>query len=124
MRILIGLATALLAAQASAAGPRSDNAQRDPLDRAVEAAAASLFQNRCHVGLSLAVVRPGDVRFYDYGSLTPAAAQLPTSTSLYEIASVTKTFTGTLAAMALDAGKMQLDADFRGYLPQSYPNLA
>ena len=101
MRILLAFVATLLAAQASAAGPRSDNAQRDPLDRTVEAAAASLLQNRCHVGLSLAVVRPG-----------------------YDIASVTKTFTGTLAAMALDAGKMQLDADFRGYLPQSYPNLA
>jgi len=39
------------------------------------------------------------------------------------IASITKTFTGALASMAILDGKMSLDDDFRRYLAEPYPNL-
>ncbi len=43
--------------------------------------------------------------------------------TLYEIASLTKTFTGTLLAKAIVDKKLELDDDIRNYLPESYPNL-
>ncbi|MEL6256134.1 MAG: serine hydrolase domain-containing protein [Bacteroidota bacterium] len=47
----------------------------------------------------------------------------PNKESLYEIASITKTFTGTLAARAVLDKKLELDADIRNYLPGVFPNL-
>jgi serine-type D-Ala-D-Ala carboxypeptidase/endopeptidase len=62
----------------------------------------------------------------NHGSITsdrPRAAHTkPTADSVYEIASLTKTFTGALAAEALLEHRMLLDADFREYLPESIPN--
>jgi CubicO group peptidase (beta-lactamase class C family) len=49
--------------------------------------------------------------------------QLPRPDTVYELASVTKTFTGALAAKAVVDKKMTLDDDFRTYLPEPYPNL-
>ncbi|MEZ4904493.1 MAG: serine hydrolase domain-containing protein [Spirosomataceae bacterium] len=47
----------------------------------------------------------------------------PTSQTSYEIASLTKTFTGTLLAYAITEGKVAIDDDIRKYLPEKYPNL-
>lgn len=125
---LIGLAAlaigTLSAVQALDLSVASDNPRRSSLDRAVDAAATDYFHNRCHVGLSIAAVTPEGRFFYDYGATKPHGHTLPTDSSVYEIASVTKTFTGALAAQAVEEGKMRVDADFRPYLPGSYANLA
>ncbi len=60
---------------------------------------------------------------FHYGELTKGEGDIPTNETIYEIASVTKTFTGTLAAKAVLEGKLSLDDDIRKYLPQPYPNL-
>lgn len=49
--------------------------------------------------------------------------QEPNSQSLYEIASITKTFTGSLAARAILDGQLNLEADIRDYLQGDFPNL-
>lgn len=102
----------------------TDNLRQNSLDRAVDAAAANYFHNRCHVGLSVAVVTPKGRYFYDYGATEPRGRTLPNRHSIYEIASVTKTFTGALAARAVVEGRLSTDADFRPYLPGDYANLA
>ena len=48
---------------------------------------------------------------------------MPTSATLYEIGSISKTFTSLLLAQAVQAKKVQLTDDVRRYLPGSYPNL-
>ena len=112
----------LLAASASAGVP-TDNPRLSPLDRAVDAAATTFFSDRCHVGLSIAITDHGRRSFYDYGTVSKTRPALPTRRTLFEIGSVTKTFTGALAAKALLEGKMTLDGDFRTYLREPYPNL-
>lgn len=47
----------------------------------------------------------------------------PTDKTLYEIASLTKTFTGTLLAQAINENKVSLDDDIRKYLKDNFPNL-
>jgi serine-type D-Ala-D-Ala carboxypeptidase/endopeptidase len=89
----------------------------------VESVVRPFFDDHCHVGLSIAIVRQQGVRFYNYGSTSRATRTVPTADSVYEIASVTKTFTGALAAEAVLQHRIQLDADFRQYLPAQYPNL-
>jgi len=124
---LCGFALLCTVAQGSTAAitpsVASDNAHRSALDLAVDAAAADFFRNTCHVGLSLAVVNGDGNFYYDYGSTVRGAARLPDKRSIYEIASVTKTFTGALAADAIVDHRMALDRDFRTYLPEPYTNL-
>jgi CubicO group peptidase (beta-lactamase class C family) len=129
----LGALLAALLAGPATAQVATDNPRVTPLDRAVDGQAQAFFRDPCHVGLSLAVVGPEGARFYDYGSTSRvtssraasrATARLATPDSLYEIASVTKTFTGALAARAVVDGRMGLDADFRAYLGAGYPNLA
>jgi D-alanyl-D-alanine-carboxypeptidase/D-alanyl-D-alanine-endopeptidase len=122
--IIARLLFALLLAGPASTAVRSDNPRRSALDRAVDQAVAASFSGKCHVGLSLAVVRNGQSHFYNYGSTTRAAARLPRRTDIYEIASVTKSFTGALAAKAVEDGRLTLDGDFRKVLPGDYSNLA
>ncbi|MEP7098402.1 MAG: serine hydrolase domain-containing protein [Dokdonella sp.] len=93
-------------------------------DIAVDRAANVFFRNRCHVGLSMVTMDGGLSHFYDYGSTSRAKVELATPQSIYELASVTKTFTATLAAQAVLDGRMSLDGDFRNTLPDDYRNLA
>jgi len=113
-----------LATHAPSASVATDNPHRSPLDLAVDTAAADYFRNTCHVGLSIVAVTPQGRFFYDYGSAELHGHVLPNRRSIYEIASVTKTFTGALAARAVEQGKMRVDADFRSFLPGTYANLA
>lgn len=109
---------------AGASGPRSDNPKFASLDKAVDAAALRFLENQCHAGLSISVVTPDGNRIYGFGVSDRTTGAPPKPDSLYEIASVTKTFTASLAAYAVHEGKMDLNGDFRRYLDESYPNLA
>ncbi|MFC5742969.1 serine hydrolase domain-containing protein [Dyella tabacisoli] len=102
----------------------SDNPRRSALDNAVDRAANDFFRNRCHVGLSMVVMDKGQSYFYDYGSTSRTKLELATPQSIYELASVTKTFTATLAAQAVLDGHMSVDGDFRSSLPDGYSNLS
>jgi D-alanyl-D-alanine-carboxypeptidase/D-alanyl-D-alanine-endopeptidase len=113
------LAVPTRANQASVAGSVAST----DIDSAVQQAVAPFMAGSCHVGLSMAVVNGESSGFYNYGSTVRGQSVLPTPDSVYEIASVTKTFTGVLAARAVLERRIELDADFRQYLPQPYPNL-
>ncbi|GLQ92560.1 serine hydrolase domain-containing protein [Dyella acidisoli] len=121
--VLLYLATAVCTS-AAASGIPSDNPRHSALDIAVDKAANDYFRNRCHVGVSITVVEAGQSYFYDYGSTSRSKAEKPTPRSIYELASVTKTFTATLAARAIADGRMSLNGDFRNDLPGDYRNLA
>ena len=112
-----------LATHAPGASVATDNPHRSPLDLAVDTAAADYFRNTCHVGLSIVAVTPQGRFFYDYGSTELHGHVLPNRRNIYEIASVTKTFTGALAARAVEQGKMRVDADFRSFLQAPTPIL-
>jgi serine-type D-Ala-D-Ala carboxypeptidase/endopeptidase len=124
-RVIVMLCAATaVSSVAQATQTHGDNPMRSALDAAVDKAADDFFHNRCHVGVSIAVVEDGHDYYYDYGSTSRNKAVLPTPQSIYELASVTKTFTATLAARAVIDGRMSLDGDFRKDLPGNYSNLA
>jgi serine-type D-Ala-D-Ala carboxypeptidase/endopeptidase len=101
----------------------SDNPLATRSDSLVHHAVTEFFKSPCRVGLSLAIFENGKQIFYNYGSISRQKQQLPTTTSLYEIASLTKTFTGILLVRAVIEGKIKLDDDIRLYLTEPYPNL-
>ncbi|MEM6643940.1 MAG: serine hydrolase domain-containing protein [Bacteroidota bacterium] len=72
---------------------------------------------------SIGVHNQGYAYTFHLGGLTQGRNDSPNDNTIYEIASVTKTFTGTLTAKAILDGKLNLDDDIRKYLPQPYPNL-
>lgn len=121
-RVLMLLGLALLPVCVHAGVP-TDDPGVTPLDRAVQAAADDFFKDKCHVGASVGIYDSGRTYFYNFGSVSKTHPALPTRQSLYEIGSITKTFTGAVAAKALLDGRMQLDGDFRIYLKEAYPNL-
>ncbi len=102
---------------------KSDNPLATPLDRAVDTAARDYFRNPHAVGLSIGVIRDGRKYAYHYGEISKDGGALPTSETLYEIGSVTKTMTATLLAQAVIDKKVGQDDDVRKYLGEGYPNL-
>jgi CubicO group peptidase (beta-lactamase class C family) len=74
-------------------------------------------------GISIGVYQDGRSYSFNYGHLEPDGRRAPNRKTLYPIASITKTFTGTLLAQAQLEGKLKLDDDVRRYLEGEYPNL-
>ncbi|WP_159451619.1 serine hydrolase domain-containing protein [Pedobacter africanus] len=101
----------------------SANPMKSRLDMVVDKAAKLYIAEKGRLGLSIGVVTASGKYQYHYGETAPGTAKLPNDHSLYEIGSITKTFTGLLVAKAITEGKMKLNADICQYLPGSFPNL-
>lgn len=113
--VLLAAAASLVAtparrAQCAAAQAPSDSAVRAILDERVSARLAK--------GLAVGILDPdGRRRFFVAG--TSGTARPLDSTSVFDIASVTKTFTGVLLADMTVRGEMSLDDPVARYLPDS-----
>ena len=81
----------------------------------------SLLTNGEIKSLSIGVIKNGKIYKVHKGKLTNGES--PNDQTLYEIASLTKTFTGTLLAKAILDKKVGIDDDIRKYLTEDYPNL-
>ncbi|AKD58776.1 serine hydrolase domain-containing protein [Spirosoma radiotolerans] len=102
----------------------TDNPQKSPVDRLVEKAAQQFMAAPQAVGLSVGIYKDGQTYVYNYGTLQKDRQQLPTSQTLYAIASISMTMTGALLAQAVVEKKVTLGDDIRTYLPSHYPNLS
>lgn len=101
----------------------TDNPLKTRLDSVVQQAVTEYMSNANVAGLSVGVVVGDHTQVYNFGEVEKGSGVLPTPTTIYEIGSVTKTFTGTLLAQAVLDGKLRLQDDVRTYLPGQYPNL-
>ncbi|CAM3957190.1 class C beta-lactamase [Bordetella tumulicola] len=68
-------------------------------------------------GMAIAVTDHGRQTFYNFGVASKATNQSVTSDTLFEIGSVSKTFTATLATYAQTLGRLSLDDSPASYLP-------
>lgn len=93
------------------------------LDSTVHEYASVLMSENSKVGLSIGIIYKGITVKYHYGSVSKEENQTPTDQSIYEIASITKTFVGTLLGKAINEGKIDLEEDIRYYLKGDYSNL-
>jgi len=100
-----------------------EKAHVDAIRSAVEIAAKTFLGNRQTVGLSIGIFQDGRTYTYDFGTTERGKQHPPTPHTRYAIASITKTFTGTLLAQAVVEKKVSLDDDVRKYLDGDYPNL-
>ncbi|WP_428741218.1 serine hydrolase domain-containing protein [Tenacibaculum sp.] len=74
-------------------------------------------------GASLGVYYKGKTYEFHKGKLDKGMNTYPTKNTIYEIASLTKTFSGILLAQAITEGRVSLDDDIRNYLKGNFPNL-
>ena len=112
---ILTLAALLMVKPASAAGP--DPAAIDAYVRAE--------MGRLHVpGLSLAVVKDGQVVYQQAYGLANVELNVPvTADTVFQIQSITKTFTATAVMMLVEDGKLALDNPIGKYLdgtPESW----
>lgn len=68
-------------------------------------------------GMAVALSVDGQHAFYNYGVASKATGQAVTPTTLFEIGSLSKTFTATLASYAQGQGKLQFNELASHYLP-------
>ena len=104
--------TAFALALAPLVAPAADF--RATLDALVE----PLLKPKKSVGLVVGVRRAGESRVYGYGKVvTPAGNRVPDGRTLFEIGSITKTFTGVLLAEAVARGEAKFDDPIATHLP-------
>ncbi|AZA76996.1 hypothetical protein EG347_05470 [Chryseobacterium sp. G0186] len=89
----------------------------------IEANAKNLAQKSGAYSVSVGILKDGKVYTKHFGELDKGKGNKADDTTYFEIASVTKLFTGQLLAQAVLEGKVNLDDDVRKYLKGSYPNL-
>lgn len=89
----------------------------------MDAHAAAFLKASKANSVSIGIVKDGKTYTRHYGELDKGKKNRPNNTTLYEIASITKLFTGLLMAQAVLDGKVSLNDDIRKYISGSYPNL-
>lgn len=90
----------------------------------LEKAVKRFMADTSRVGVSAGIYKAGEIYTYNSGRTQTGKQDQPTAQTLYEIGSITKTFTGLLLAQAVVDGKVKIDDDIRIYLAEPYPNLA
>ncbi|GJM29449.1 MAG: hypothetical protein DHS20C17_20840 [Cyclobacteriaceae bacterium] len=93
----------------------------DPLVSKIHVQLDSLLRNPEIESVSCGLIINGERYEIHKGQLLNGKS--PTDETVYEIASITKTFTGTLLAHALVERKVKIDDDIRKYLSDSFPEL-
>ncbi|MFD0748543.1 serine hydrolase domain-containing protein [Mucilaginibacter calamicampi] len=97
----------------------TDNKLATLADKKVDSVAREYIQKANTVGLSIGVIKNGTLNIYNYGETTKGNSKLPTGNTIFEIASITKTFTAALLAWYVNEGKAQLNDPITKYLPDS-----
>lgn len=101
----------------------TDNKLKTALDSLVEQSISTFMKNNSRVGISVGIIKNGKPYLYNYGSTKKDKQDLPTGNTVYELASITKTFGATLLAKAVLDKKVNLNDDMRKYLNEDYSNL-
>ncbi|HTD98980.1 MAG TPA: serine hydrolase domain-containing protein [Mucilaginibacter sp.] len=97
----------------------TSNLMRTLTDKKVDSVARTYIQKSNTVGLSIGIVKGGITRTYNYGETAAGNNKLPDANNLFEIGSITKTFTATLLAYYVNEGKIKLTDPITKYLPDS-----
>lgn len=108
----------LLAATVSFGNLAMANAEPSAIDRIVQDAAQKVMQQYNIPGLAIAVTDNGKQQFYNFGVASKETQQKVTSDTLFEIGSISKTFTVTLATYAEVNGQLSLTDHPGKYLPE------
>jgi CubicO group peptidase (beta-lactamase class C family) len=95
----------------------------DPLEYSMDHLAEFLLVTPELNAVSIGIYQDGKTRKGYYGEIDPGQGTTPTDSSLFEIASVTKAFTGMLVAQAVLDQKLTVEDDVRKYLDGEFKGM-
>lgn len=95
-----------------AASPAADS------DTRLHARVAEVMREHGVAGMAIAVSRGGRHSFHNFGLASRASGAPVTSDTLFEIGSISKTFTATLATLGEETGRLSLADSPAKYLPE------
>lgn len=101
----------------------TSNTLKTALDKKVDSLVSPFMKKGNTVGLALGMLQNGNTYVYGYGETAKDNQLLPDGNTLFEIGSITKTFTATLLAWFVQQGKIQLTDPVNKYLPDSIAKL-
>ncbi|SFC70925.1 CubicO group peptidase, beta-lactamase class C family [Parapedobacter composti] len=101
------------------ADPASRGNAAANLDRYVDSVALTYSRKGNTHALAIGIVHQGKTNSYYYGETEKGNKQLPDENTLFEIGSITKTFTATLLAYLAQTQRLNLDDSITKYLPDS-----
>ncbi|AOJ91172.1 class C beta-lactamase [Burkholderia sp. MSMB0856] len=110
-------ATLFVAACAAAMAGRSAAATQDEIHETVTRHVAPLMKQFAIPGMAIGVVADGKPYVFDYGVMSTQTGKPVTGDTLFEIGSLSKTLTATLAADAQEGGELSLTDPAGKYLP-------
>lgn len=116
--LLLLLALAGLAGQTGLAAGASPAPESTSLRNEVDRAIAPLMQRFAIPGMAVAVSVGGQRHYYTYGIASRETRQAVTRNTLFEIGSISKTFTATLATYAEVTGKLALSQSPSDFFPE------
>ncbi|MBX8515077.1 beta-lactamase [Pseudomonas cichorii] len=90
------------------------------LDKTVHAEVMSVMQQYNIPGMAIAVTDNGQRRFYEYGVSSRDIQEKVSNDTLFELGSISKLFTATLATWAQANGQLSLTDSIDTYVPQLY----
>ncbi|RZJ77397.1 MAG: hypothetical protein EOO47_16930 [Flavobacterium sp.] len=90
---------------------------------AMDKVASGLIEKSKANSISIGVVKDGKTYTRHYGEIDKGKYNTANNNTVFEVASITKLFTGLLVAQAVTEGKISIDDDIRKYITGSYPNL-
>jgi CubicO group peptidase (beta-lactamase class C family) len=97
----------------------TDNKLITPLDSIIDKVISPYIQTKGNVGISVGILYQKNSYFYNYGERKKGSSQLPDQHTRYDIGSITKTFTSTLLAIAVEQKKVTLETSISKFLPDS-----
>jgi CubicO group peptidase (beta-lactamase class C family) len=102
-----------------AAPVATSNPLKSDMDKKVDSVARDYIQKENTVGLSIGILKNGKISTYNYGETARGNNTLPTANTIFEIGSITKTFTAAILAWYVNEGKIKLTDTVTKYLPDS-----
>lgn len=122
--LLVSMLVSVVSPQATAAAAVTAIAPPPAPNQQVRESGRRWLEDHNGVGLSIGIYDGGRSTFYNFGSTQLDGSHPPTKDTIYEIGSISKTFTGQLLARAVVEGRATLNDEAERYLGAAYPNLA
>ena len=97
----------------------SNNQLTTAVDKKIDSAARKYIQKSNTVGVAIGVIDNGRTYTYGYGEIIRGNQKIPNADNFFELGSITKTFTATLLAHYVLAGKVKLSDPIIKFLPDS-----
>jgi CubicO group peptidase (beta-lactamase class C family) len=98
--------------------PLAQAQKKDPISDAVKKNIQSRVDNQINTSIVVGVIDDNGTHFYSYGVKSVKSKEAVDEHSIYEIGSISKTFTGILLANMVLKGEMKLDDPLQKYLPE------